>query len=244
MRYKIMFSYNGSHYHGYQKQPGLRTVQNELERALTFINNKKSVSVVSSGRTDKGVHALGQVAHFVLDIDISLYKLKCAINSNVDNDIHVLKVEEAEDDFHARYMVLEKTYIYTLNMGEFDVLKKNFVYQYSKKLDVCKMKDGIKYFIGKHNFKNFVSDSVIKDSYEREIYDAYIEQDGDIIRFVFKGNGFMQYQVRNMVGTLMKVGKNKIDPIEIKSILEDSGKRNLVYCAPALGLCLMEVKYK
>lgn len=243
MRYKITFSYNGSRYNGYQRQPGLRTVQGEIEKALTFINNKREVTITSSGRTDKGVHALAQVAHFDLAVDISLYKLKCAINSNTDSDIHIIKVEEVDQNFHARYMVKRKTYVYTLNLGEFDVLRKDFVYQYNRKLSMDKMIEGIQYFIGKHNFKNFVSDSVIKDSYEREIYDAYIEKDGDIVRFVFKGNGFMQYQVRNMVGTLIKIGKNKIDPIEIKYILEDVSKRNLVYCAPALGLCLEKVEY-
>lgn len=243
MRYKITFSYNGSCYNGYQKQPGLRTIQGEIERALTFINNKKKVSIVSSGRTDKGVHAVGQVAHFDLAIDISLYKLKRAINSNIDDDIHIIKVEEADCDFHARYMVKSKTYVYTLNLGEFDVLRKDFIYQYNRELSIDKMNEGILYFIGKHNFKNFVSDSVVKDSYEREIYDAYIKTDGDIVHFIFKGNGFMQYQVRNMVGTLIKVGKHKIDPIEIKYILEDVSKKNLVYCAPALGLCLKKVEY-
>ncbi len=243
MRYKITFSYNGSQYNGYQKQPGLKTIQREIEEALTFINNKREVTLFSSGRTDKGVHALGQVAHFDLDVVITLYKLKCAINSNLSDNIHISKVESVEENFHARYMVKEKTYVYTLNTGEFDVLRKDFIYQYNKKLAISKMQEGITYFIGKHNFKNFVSNSVIKENYVREIYDAFIEVEDDLIRFVFKGNGFMQYQVRNMVGTLLKIGKNKLDPIEIKYILEEASKRNLVACAPALGLCLVEVKY-
>lgn len=244
MRYKITFSYKGTNFHGYQKQPGLRTVQDEVEKALTFINNGTPITITSSGRTDKGVHALGQVAHFDLDLNISLYKLKCAINSNVSDDIHIINVEQVEDDFHARYMVSEKKYIYKLNMGEFDVLQKDFIYQYNNQLDISKMKEGIKYFIGEHNFKNFVSDSVIKDSYVRTIYDAYIEISNNIINFVFIGNGFMQYQVRNMVGTLIKVGRNKIESKEIKYILENEEKKNLVYCAPALGLCLEKVKYE
>ena len=243
MRYKIIFSYNGKHYDGYQKQPGRKTVQEEIEDALTFINNKKKVSIVSSGRTDKGVHALGQVAHFDMDIDITLYKLKCAINSNTSNDIHVISVEEVDDDFHARYMAKEKVYIYRLNMGEFDVLKKDYVYQYNRNLNVPKMQEAIKYFIGVHNFKNFVSDSVVKDSYEREIYDANIGVVYGIVEFYFRGNGFMQYQIRNMVGTLIKVGKGQLDPVVIKELLESDNKKNVVYCAAAYGLCLKEVIY-
>ena len=243
MRYKIIFSYNGKNYDGYQKQPNRKTVQKELEDALTYINNKEPVFLVSSGRTDKGVHALGQVAHFDLDVDITLYKLKCAINSNISNDIHVLNVEKVSNDFHARYMVKEKTYVYRLNMGEFDVLNKDYIYQYNKLLDVDKMKEAIKYFIGEHDFKSFVSSSVEKNSYVRNIYDAYIEADNDTIEFVFRGTGFMQYQIRYMVGTLIKIGKGKFEPIIIKKLLKNQDNQNIVYCAPANGLCLVEVKY-
>ena len=243
MRYKMIFSYNGKNYDGYQKQPKRKTVQDEIEKALTFINNKNSVSIVSSGRTDKGVHALGQVAHFDLDINITLYKLKRAINSNVSNDIHVSGVEKVEDHFHARYMVKEKTYVYRLNMGEFDVLNKDYVYQYNRVLDVDKMKEAMNYFLGVHNFNSFVSAAVKKDSYEREIYDSHIEAKDNILEFVFCGSGFMQYQIRNMVGTLIKIGKGNLEPSIIKELLENNEKKNVVYCAPAYGLCLMEVKY-
>ena len=238
-----MFSYKGTNFYGYQKQPNLRTVQGEVEEALKYINNGIPVDFVSSGRTDRGVHAKGQVGHFDMDIDVSCYKLKRAINSNVSDDIHVISVEEVSNDFHARFLVKKKKYVYRINLGEFDVLRKDDVYQYNRKLNVEKMKKGISYFIGKHNFKNFVSDSVIKDSYEREIYDAHIEKDGEILSFIFIGNGFMQYQIRNMVGTLIKVGKNKIEPEIIGNILEDSKYKNYVYCAPPEGLCLENIEY-
>ena len=243
MRYKISFSYNGTNYNGYQKQPNKRTIQGELENALTFINNNHKVLIVSSGRTDKGVHAVGQVAHFDLDMDITLYKLKRAINSNISNDIHVIKVEKVNDDFHSRYMVKKKTYIYRLNMGEFDVLKKDYIYQYNRLLDVDKMAEGISYFIGTHDFKNFVSNSVNKSSYEREIYFAKIKRCGDIVEFKFCGNGFMQYQIRYMVGVLIKIGKGSIEPGIIKSLLQSSKDKNVIYCAPANGLCLESVEY-
>lgn len=243
MRYKVVFSYKGTNFYGYQRQPNLRTVQGEIEAALKYINNGKVVDFVSSGRTDRGVHAKAQVGHFDMDIDVSCYKLKRAINSNIGDDIHIISVEEVGNDFHARFSTKKKKYVYRINLGEFDVFRKDDVYQYNRKLDVAKMKQGISYFIGKHNFRNFISDSVVKDSYEREVYEAYIEEDQDILSFVFVGNGFMQYQVRNMVGTLMKVGKNKIEPKVIKNILDDSNYKNFVYCAPPEGLCLEKVDY-
>ena len=243
MRYKVVFAYKGKNFYGYQKQPKLRTVQGEIENALKYINNGKEVDFISSGRTDRGVNAKGQVGHFDMEIDVSCYKLKRAINSNTNDDIHVIFVEEVSDDFHARYSVKKKTYVYQLNMGELDIFTKDYIYQYNRELDVEKMKEAIDYFVGTHNFKNFVSDSVIKDNYERKIYKASIKEKDGIVTFTFVGNGFMQYQVRNMVGTLIKVGKHKIKPSDIKSILESNEYKNLVYCAPACGLCLEEVKY-
>ena len=224
MRYKITFSYDGTLFHGYQKQVGYRSVEECFEKALYDINNHTETKIYSSGRTDKGVHAKGQVAHFDLDIDITLYKLKCALNSLLPDDIHVIDTEVVDDSFHSRFMVKNKKYVYYMNIGEYDPLNRNYIYQY--------------------NFKNFVSDDCIKEDYEREIYDAYIERDKDIIKFVFIGNGFMKYQVRNMVGTLIKVGKNKIDSSDIEKILNDESYKKLVMTAKSEGLYLEEVNYE
>lgn len=244
MRYLMTFSYNGSKYNGYQKQPGnLKTIQGEIENALTYINGGKTVEIFSSGRTDKKVHALGQTAHFDLDMNISLEKLKRAINSNISDDIHVIKIEQVNNDFHARYDAISKKYVYSLNMGEFNPLEKDFVYQWCRNLDVNLMKKGIFYFIGKHNFKLFVGGDTKKTNYEREIFDAFIEQEGDILSFTFIGDGFMQYQIRNMVGTLIKVGQRKIKPEQIKDMFDGNGK-NLIYCADGCGLRLVEVRYR
>ncbi len=243
MRYLITFSYNGSKYNGYQRQIGLKTIQGEIEKALTFINGGEFVGIFSSGRTDKKVHALGQTAHFDLNMDISLEKLKRAINSNVEHSIHVIKVERVRDDFHARYDAVSKKYVYSLNMGEFNPLEKDFVYQYCKNLDVPLMRQAIKYFEGKHNFELFVGGDTKKKSYVREIYSASIEEHNDIIDFTFVGNGFMQYQIRNMVGTLIKIGQKKYAPEKIKDMLEGKDK-NLIYCIDGRGLKLVEVRYK
>lgn len=244
MRYLIKFSYDGTLFYGYQKQPGKRTVEGELEKALFDINNHKDTRIFSSGRTDRGVHALGQTAHFDLDVSITLYKLKCALNSLLPDDIHVIEAKVVENDFHARFMVDKKTYKYYLNMGEYNPLQRSSVYQYNKELDVDTMSKSIKDFIGTYDFKIFTSNEAVKESYIRTIYDANIEVKDNIVIFTFVGNGFMKYQVRNMVGTLIKIGKGKLDSNSIKKLLDGSQNGKHVFTAKPEGLYLVDVYYK
>ena len=157
MRYLITFSYDGSNYNGYQKQPNLRTIQSSIEDALKFINGLESVDIHASGRTDKGVHAINQKAHFDLNKNITLYKLKCALNTYTDKDIYIKNVEVVDASFHARYMVKKKEYIYKLNMGEYNPIERNYVYQYNKELNIEKMKNEIGYLKGTHDFSAFVN---------------------------------------------------------------------------------------
>ncbi len=242
-RYLMKFSYDGTNFHGYQVQPGLRTVQGEIERVLTFINQKKDTIIQSSGRTDANVHALGQTASFDLDVTITLYKLKCALNSNLPEDIHVISVEEVDSNFHARFNAKKKEYIYLLNMGEYNPVDRNYIYQYNKKLDINKMNEAIQYFIGEHDFRSFVSAEDKRENSIRKIYKAKIEIKEDIIKFTFVANGFLKYQVRNMVGSLIWVGESRLKPIDIKSIIEYKDRRKAGITAPACGLYLKEVKY-
>lgn len=205
MRYLIRFSYDGTGFSGYQKQPGERTVEGMLENALYNINNHTETRIFSSGRTDRGVHALGQVAHFDIDVNITLYKLKCALNSLLPEDIHVLSTEIVDKNFHARYNAISKTYIYKINVGEYSPIDRNHVYQYCKDLNFDNMRLAINDFLGEHDFKPFVSEEAIKSSYVRTIYSVDMKKEGDIITISFTGNGFMKYQVRNMVGVLIKL---------------------------------------
>ena len=244
MRYLIYFSYDGTNFKGFQKQPGYRCIESELERALFDINNHKETSIVGSGRTDRGVHANCQCAHFDLDISITPYKLKCALNSLLPNDIHVFKVEEKDNSFHARFNAKKKTYKYIINCGEYNPIERNYVYQYGKKLDVEKMKKEIKSFIGKHDFKSFVSQDRVLSNYERIIYDAFIKENGDKVIFYFIGNGFMKYQVRNMVGILFKIGKGKLNEGIVNEIFLDSSKKKYITTMKREGLYLDDIKYE
>lgn len=241
-RYLIDFSYSGANFSGYQKQPGKRTIQDEIEKVLSSINNN-SVKLTSSGRTDALVNAIHQKAHFDLDKEIGAYKLNGALNSYLPDDIYVNSVTKVDNLFHARYMVKSKTYEYLINTGDYNPLLRTHVYQYCKPLNIRKMKKAVKYFIGKHDFTTFVSAEDKKEDKVREIYDASVDEKEGIIKITFKGSGFLKYQVRNMVGTLIKIGEEKVLPDIILSLLEKKDRKCAFLCAPAQGLTLTDVKY-
>lgn len=243
MRYLITFSYDGTNFNGYQRQEGLRTIQEEMEKALKGINGGKETILNSSGRTDKGVHALCQKAHVDISVNITPYKLMRAMNSNLPSDIHVIKTEVVDNDFHARYMAKEKEYQYKLNMGEYNPIDRNYVYQYCKKLDVEKMKEAIKYFVGTHNFKSFTPNKDKRENYVRTINYVSIKENDGILTLTFRGNGFIKYQIRNMVGYLIRVGEGKKNGKDIPKILEKEDRRMASITAHSEGLYLTKVKY-
>ena len=244
MRFLIKLSYDGSGFVGYQRQPNLRTVQSEVEKVLTRINNSKKVVAHASGRTDKGVHAFSQYIHADIDVDITSKKLKSAMNAYLPEDIHVVSVREVSDEFHARYHVKEKEYHYILNMGEYNPLERNYVFQYNHELDIQKIKEAMTYFKGTHDFRAFVTENKEKENCVRTITKADVEQKGEELIFHFQGTGFLRYQVRNMVGLLIRVGEKKIEPSKVKEILESKDRTKSGKTAPAEGLYLVEVLYE
>ena len=244
MRYLIDFSYSGENFNGYQRQPRKRTIQGEIEKILTKINGGNKVVITSSGRTDKGVNALHQMANFDFDKKITSYKLLGALNSYLPDDIHINNVKEVDNNFHARYMVNTKTYLYRINIVNYNPLLRTQVYQYCKPLNIKKMKEAIKCFKGTHDFTSFVSAEDKKENKVRTIYKAFINEKDDIINITFIGNGFLKYQVRNMVGALIKVGEGKITKDDIKKVLSLKDRKRAFICAPANGLTLTDVSYK
>ena len=243
MRFLIKFSYDGSAYCGFQTQKGMNTIQEKIEEALTKINNNKKTGLVATGRTDKGVHAIAQYGHADLEVDITEYKLKRALNSNLPDDIHVIEAKKVPDDFHARYNVKRKEYKYFINLGEYNPLERNYVFQYNYKLDVDAMKKAIKYFEGEHDFRAFVTDNQEKSNCIRTIFSTNIELDNDKLILTFIGDGFLRYQVRNMVGYLIKVGEDKVKPESVKDVLESLDRTKSGKTAPAEGLYLYNVEY-
>ena len=245
MRYLMTFSYDGSKYNGYQKQPKKITVQEVLEDKLKQLNSNKKVTIHSSGRTDKGVHAINQKAHFDLDKKISVDRLKHSLNKmmELDGTIYIKDIKEVDSEFHARFDVKEKEYIYKVNIGEYNPIEKNYIYQYNKELDIKKMEEATTYLIGEHDFSSFTKDSKEYETCVREIFSINIKKEDNIIIFTFKGNGFLRYMVRNIVGTLIDVGSNKIEPNKIESILLLKDRRKAGKTVPGCGLYLNNVKY-
>lgn len=246
MRYLITISYDGTNFSGYQKQPKERTVQGELEKALKEINGGKKVDVHASGRTDAGVHALAQRVHFDLETKITSEKLSKGLNSLLPEDIFVKRVEEVSDNFHARFSAIGKEYIYKLNMGEYNPLERNYVYQHNEKLDVVEMQRAIKYLEGTHNFKLFTKTDDEKDDFVRTISQTNIVRDSkniNKITFMFVGTGFLRYMVRNIVGTLIMVGEGKIKSEEIIEILKKEDRTKAGKTAKPEGLYLKNVFY-
>ena len=246
MKYFMTFSYDGTNFNGYQKQPRERTVQKVMEDVLKEINGGKIVNLCASGRTDAGVHAINQKAHFEIDTKITCDKLKRGINSLLPPDIYVKKIEEVSDDFHARFSAIGKEYIYKINMGEYDPIERNYVYQYNNKLDVVAMERGLKYLEGEHNFKSFTKTNDEIVDYVRVISATSLDRDlKDLNKIVitFVGTGFMRYMVRNMVGLLIEIGEGKRNPEEIIDILKHEDRTFAGKTAPACGLYLRNVFY-
>ncbi len=166
------------------------------------------------------------------------------MNSNLPDDIQVIETKVVSDTFHARYNVKSKTYQYIINTNEYNPLERNYVFQYNYKLNVEKMKEAIKYFIGEHDFRSFVTDNKEKENCVRKITKATIKEDNGKIIITFTGNGFLRYQVRNMVGLLIKIGEEKIEPSSVQKIIESKDRTKAAKTAPAEGLYLVNVIYK
>ena len=246
MRYFMTFSYDGSEFSGYQKQPSGRTVQGELESVLKKINGEKMVSVVASGRTDAGVHALSQKAHFDLEERIDCDKLLHSMNSMLPEDIYVRQLDSVSDNFHARFDANGKEYIYQINMGEYNPLERKYVYQHCNKLDVVEMQRAMKYLEGTHSFRAFTKVDEEKEDYVRTLSQTNLLRDmKDVnkITLVFVGTGFLRYMVRNMVGTLIEIGEGKRRSEEIIDILKSEDRTCAGKTANPEGLYLKNVFY-
>lgn len=245
MRYFMTFSYDGTNYMGYQKQPDVKTIQQEIEDKLTKINSNNQVTIHASGRTDAHVHALNQKAHFDLEKSFDVEKLKKSLNSLLNDDIYVKSVNIVDDDFHARYNVKAKEYIYKINIGEYNPIEKNYVYQYNKRLDIAEMERALKYLEGTHDFKAFAKLDEDKDTV-RTIVQANLHRnikDVNTITISLLGTGFLRYMVRNIVGTLIEIGERKRKSEDMIKILESKNRKKAGVTAPPEGLYLKDVFY-
>ena len=239
MRYLIKFSYDGTKFHGFQRQNDVKNVQGTLERVLSDVF-ESDIVIKGSGRTDAGVHADSQCAHF--DINKKITKEDINIINRILNDEIVIKAYKlVRNDFHARHDVRKKKYVYKLNIGEFDKNKEGYYYQKKLKLDFSLMKRAIKLFVGIHDFRNFVSGPRI--DYTTTIYKTKIKRKGDIVLFEFVGIGFYRYMVRHLVGSIIDVGRGKAKVSDVERMLENPLVEKNLSVVPAEGLYLVDIKY-
>ncbi|ASV67618.1 MULTISPECIES: tRNA pseudouridine(38-40) synthase TruA [Cytobacillus] len=245
MRIKCIIAYDGTGFAGYQVQPNKRTVQRELESALTKLHKGSEVKVVASGRTDAGVHAVGQVIHFDSPLQLPEERWPAALNSILPNDVVVEEAAYVAEDFHARYHAIGKEYRYRLiRTKKSNPFLRHYAYQYSFPIDVERMREAIPYLLGEHDFTSFCSARSEVEDRVRNIYGIYIEEHDDELLFRFVGNGFLYNMIRILMGTLLEVGKGEREPHEIEKIL---AKKNRIYAgktAPGHGLYLWQVYYE
>lgn len=245
MRYKITIQYDGTAYHGWQRQPaGVKTVQAELEAALEIIVGKFTL-IEGSGRTDEGVHALGQVAHFDSDKQLACEKYVSAMNFYLPKDIRVVDCKQVADNFHARKSTKRKTYKYRIYDDSVGCpLYNNRVQFYlgKERLDEVAMNEGIAYLVGRHDFSAFMSAGSSAKTFTRTIFDASVSRDGKIIEISITGDGFLYNMVRIIVGILIKIGSGQ--PVEAMREILLSQKRKAEWAmAYPQGLYLYSVEY-
>lgn len=240
---KLVIEYDGKNFNGWQKQPNKLNIQGEIEKAIGEITGEE-IELIASGRTDAGVHSLGQVANFKTNSKIDIEKFPYAINSKLKKSIVIKSAEEVPERFHSRYSVHSKTYRYTINNSKFGTaLYRDMEYHFPIKLDENKMQEAAKYFEGEHDFKAFKASGTSSKSSVRIIYKAVVKRQDDRVIIELTGNGFLYNMVRIIAGTLVDVGIGKIEPEEIKNIIEEKDRKKAGKTLPARGLCLLEVQY-
>ena len=242
--FKIIIEYDGTRYHGWQRQREDRTIQQEIENAVSTMTGSR-VTLNGSGRTDAGVHALGQTANFLCETDLSEAVFQKGLNSILPDDIVIKDCRLVDAGFHARYDVKSKIYHYRIiNRNLPPAIGRQYAWFIRRKLDPAAMRSAISHIIGSHDFKSFEGTGSPRSHTTRSIMAAdLIEQEDGAVIFGIEADGFLRYMVRNIVGTLVDVGLGKITSAKFGDILASKNRRNASATAPAHGLFLVEVKY-
>ena len=241
---KITIEYDGKDFNGWQKQPNKLNIQGEIERAIEEVTGEK-VDLIASGRTDAGVHALGQVANFKIEKDIPIEKIPYALNSKLKKSIRIKDAKEVDEKFHSRYTCKRKTYKYIINNSlQGSAIYRNLQYHFPEKLDDKKMNEAAQYLVGEHDFKSFKASGTSSKSSIRTIYNAVVTREGEIVTIELTGNGFLYNMVRIIAGTLVDVGTEKINIKDIKEILEAKDRSKAGKTLPPNGLYLVNVEYE
>lgn len=241
--FKVILEYDGTAYAGWQRQPNQPTIQEAVEAAIRSIA-QTSIPVIAAGRTDAGVHALGQVASFITEKPLSPGEWLRALNATLPEDISARSVERVADDFHARYSAVRKLYAYRiLHRPERSALERTRAWHLYGKLNLDAMREAAKHLVGKYDFSSFQGHPTDVENPICNLKRLEIVRDQDIVRIELEADRFLKQMVRAMVGTLVEAGQEKRKPEEMKQILDAKDRRAAGYTAPAYGLYLVRVDY-
>lgn len=242
-RVRLIVAYDGTGYHGWQVQPGVVTIESELNRCLSALLQEE-IQVIGASRTDSGVHALGNVAVFDTCARIPAEKISYALNQRLPEDIRIQRSEEVDLDWHPRHCESRKTYEYHIYRGEFPMpVKRLYALHSYHKLDVEKMREAAAYLEGEHDFKSFCQTGAQVETTVRRIYRAEVVEDGAELIIRVCGNGFLYNMVRIIAGTLLEVGQGKRAPRDMERIIEAKDRGAAGPTAPAHGLLLYRYEF-
>lgn len=243
---KLTLAYDGTLYGGWQTQPNAVSIQALVQQSLSTLL-RENIQIVGSGRTDAGVHAEGQTAHFTTCSSIDLHRLLLSSNALLPYDIRILEAIEVSHDFHARFSAIGKIYHYRLHLSRIqDPFKRLYSYHVPYPLDLATLKNATRYFVGTHDFTSFANEahqgSAAKNAV-RTLYRLTVVEEEEGVRLEFEGEGFLYKMVRNIVGALLDVSRGKLALEEIPMIFASRDRRQAAMAAPPHGLCLMRVLY-
>lgn len=238
---KLLISYDGTDYHGWQRQPGQKTIQGTIEDALMKILGEK-INLQAAGRTDAGVHALGQVANFRANCRLSDLELLRALNALLPSDIRIMSVERVPLNFHARKSARSKIYRYRIKISPIiSPFDYRYVLHFPYPLDLEAMFKAASLFEREADFSAFSSNKYRNPV--RKVFRSILEHNGDELVYTIEANGFLRYMVRTIVGTLIMVGRGRLQPEDIETLFQEKKRTRLSPTAPAKGLCLVQVNY-
>ncbi|NLJ58922.1 MAG: tRNA pseudouridine(38-40) synthase TruA [Tissierellia bacterium] len=241
---KLTLAYDGTQYFGWQTQKNRPTIQETLETNISIVMKEK-INLIGSGRTDRGVHALGQVANFKATTKIPEDKIKIAINAKLPSDIRVLESREVDIDFNSRFNAVDKTYIYQIyNSSVANPFYSRYSWFVPQNLDLTKMEEALQLIVGTHDFKGFMATGSSVKSTIRTIYEANLVTENNLLKIYIKGNGFLYNMVRIIAGTIIDIGRGLKDISSIDEVLIEKDRSLLGRTAPPEGLFLMNVNYE
>ncbi len=242
-RFKLLIEYNGTRYSGWQIQKNARTVAGEIERAVADVAKRREFELYGAGRTDAGVHALAQVAHLELYTDLPPQTLRHRVNEALPADIYVRSIEKMPHRFHARHDATARSYVYQISRRK-TAFFKPYVWWIKEPLDVARMRDAARAFVGMHDFASFAADEPGEKSTKVLVDRLEIAEDGDLVLIRILGSHFLWRMVRRIVGVLAAVGRGEIKAAQVASFLQESSELPAALTAPASGLFLEAVYYK